>query len=117
MKPSWWLHMIFIVAPLIITFVCIIPAYIGIYVAVYVIYSVDPAQAGTVAELKYHIGDIWRIYLKLIEHWQESDHLDFQHFTLPLFGLPTLGIAIAATASYKWKRFIRRTFFEKKYYD
>lgn len=89
------------VVPVIVALVAFVPAYAGFFGALYVIYD-KPDIANPIMPYGFDIFYVFSAYGRLFDHW--SAHIassNFMDFTLPLIGLPLLGIAISLFLSYK----------------
>lgn len=90
-----------LIMPLIVAVVAFVPAYSGIYAAVYLIYD-KPDVTNPLTPYMFDIFYIFNVYMQIFEHW--SDHVaasDFVNFTLPFVGLPILGIGLSLFFVYK----------------
>lgn len=100
MNPAL-LFPIAIFTPFVLTAILLLPIYSGLLGAAYVIYmpasGVHPLD-GKMLDVFYIID----VYTKLLDYWaQHSDAVSFTQYTLPILGLPALGIIIALYGSYK----------------
>jgi hypothetical protein len=90
-----------LIVPFIVAFVAFTPAYGALFGAVYMIYD-RPDVANPLLPYIFDIFYIFDVYGQLFSHW--SEHMsssNFVEFTLPLIGLPILGIAVSIFLTYK----------------
>ncbi len=90
-----------IFTPFLISAVLLLPVYAGILGAAYVIYL---PQTGA-HPLTDRMGDVFYIidvYGKLLHYWMDHKaDVSFVDYTLPVIGLPLLGLLVALYATYK----------------
>ena len=90
-----------LIVPFIVAFVAFTPAYAGFFGAAYVIYQ-QPDAVNPLWQHKLDVFYMFDVYGQLFNYW--SAHMassNFVDFTLPLFGLPILGVTIAAFLTWK----------------
>jgi hypothetical protein len=90
-----------LVVPFIVAFVAFTPAYSGLFGAAYIIYH-QPDGMHPLWQHKLDIFYILEVYGQLFSYW--SAHMstsNFVEFTLPLLGLPLLGIALSIFLTWK----------------
>lgn len=109
MSPAL-LFLLAIITPFLIAAVLLLPVYAGIAGASYLIYL--PASGphpldGRVTDIFYMID----VYQKLFAYW--TDHMadaDLLHYTLPIIGLPALGIVLALYLTFRLSRWLLNLF-------
>jgi len=93
-----------ILTPFLLTVVLLLPLYAGVLGAAYIIYLPESGPHPLAAHLTdaFYIIDV---YGKLFDYWmQNSATAGFVAYTLPVLGLPLLGILIALYATYRFVR-------------
>lgn len=100
MRPAL-LFPIAIFTPFLLTAVLSLPVYAGICGAAYVIYM--PASgAHPLADKLPDVFYMIDVYLKLFDYWMKNPTtLDVVHYTLPIMGLPLLGVLVALYLAYR----------------
>ncbi|MFZ4125197.1 MAG: hypothetical protein ACOYJ2_03895 [Rickettsiales bacterium] len=90
-----------LIVPFIVAFVAFTPAYAGFFGAAYFIYH-QPEAAHPLWQHKLDVFYIFDVYGQLFNYW--GNHMassSFVEFTLPLFGLPLLGIVASVFLTWK----------------
>jgi len=110
MSPTVLLFFMSLLTPVVIAITALAPLYAGFFAALYVIY--DKAEGAN--PIQPYLGDpfyIFDAYHKLFQHWLgHMDTVSFVHFTLPLIGLPLLGLIISIYLTVKMVRFFANYF-------
>lgn len=79
-----------LVVPILLAFILMVPPYLGMYAASYLIY-IAPDQANPLAGRILEVFYIFDVYSSLLRYWsQHHATLSFIHYTLPLIGIPAV---------------------------
>lgn len=100
MRPPL-LFLLALITPVALCAMLVVPIYASILGAVYVIYLPESGAHPLDERLldMFYIGDA---YYKLAEYWlAHTDTVSFVDYSLPVVGLPLLGIIIALWGTYK----------------
>jgi hypothetical protein len=94
-----------ILTPVVIAIAALAPLYAGFFGALYVIY----AKAEGVNPMQSYLWDAFYIfdaYRHLFQYWLEHmENVSFLYFTLPLLGVPFLGLGLSVYSTVKAVRF------------
>lgn len=109
MKP---LHLfaIAIFAPILLVLFLLGPIYAAMLGAAYIIYA--PASGPhPLADRLFDVFYIPDVYSQLLDYWlKHPTSLDFVHYTLPIVGLPLLGVIVALFLTWKLISALRNAF-------
>jgi hypothetical protein len=94
-----------LIVPVVIAAAALVPFYAGFAAALYVIYLKPDGSS----PLEAHLFDVFYVfesYAKLFQYWlNHMGEASFVEFTLPLLGLPILGISLAIYLTLKLVQF------------
>lgn len=91
-----------VLTPVALCVTLVVPAYASLFGAAYIIYM--PAAGGPhpLAERWHDVLYIIDVYSKLFSYWLEhTDSVSFVGYTLPVIGLPLLGVCLSLWLTYK----------------
>jgi hypothetical protein len=110
MSPTVLLFFMSILTPVVIAIVAIAPLYAGFFAALYIVYD----KPDIVNPMLAHQWDVFYIidaYHSLFQYWLvHMESSSFLHFTLPLLGLPLLGLILSMYLTVKMVRFFANYF-------
>jgi hypothetical protein len=110
MSPTFLLFLMSILTPVIITITALAPLYAGFFAALYVIYD-KAEEANPIWPYLWDAFYIFDAYHHLFKHWLgHMETVSFLHFTLPLLGLPLLGLGLSIYLTVKMVRFFGNYF-------
>lgn len=95
-----------IFTPFVLSAVLLLPAYLGILSAAYIIYMPASGGAHPIEPYATDVFYILDIYGKLYDYWSATAGLSFVDFTLPLFGPPLFGILLGMYGVYRLIRWL-----------
>lgn len=102
---------LFVVLPLLLLAIVLIPPYLGIWSALYWLYDPGGSGRNPMGGTLFYYKVITQQYQTVFLHWWEhKDQVDFLSHTLPLLLPPLIGISIALYLLYKLIQYIRGIF-------
>lgn len=111
MSPSTAMFLVFFFIPMGFIFTIWLPFYMSVWSALYLVYEAKHKAINPMLALKYEATITMEQYWKMLQFWwHHYDTLNPQTVTLPLLGLPALGMVISLGFGVYYARYIRRMF-------
>lgn len=92
-----------IATPILLVSTLLLPAYASVYGAVWIVYKPEGGPH-PLADKYLDVFTITDTYSKLLDYWSGAEGLSFVDYTLPIVGLPLLGVFLSLFLTYKIAR-------------
>ncbi len=105
------LFLLAMIVPVLLAAVLLIPPYLGIFGAAYIIYT--PAEGASPLSDKWlDVFYVINVYNKLFMHWLNAKSVSFLYYTLPVVALPSLSTFISIWMTSKLSRKLVDVFYD-----
>lgn len=111
MDPMTSMMLIYLLLPLGFVFAVWLPFYMSVWSALYVVYEAKDKIPNPMLKLKYEATITMEQYGTMLQFWwQHYDKLDAYDVTLPLIGIPAIGVLVSAGFGVMYVKKVRDMF-------